>query len=88
MKAKLQDKYENVMLYFIAFSELIKRMFVNIYPVTAPVVAIILVIGYAGSVDVGSLSLQQFLYYLFATAIIFLLTTLFYFHIKKGRRNN
>lgn len=80
----LRVMFEVLFLYTFAVVELIKDLFVILYPTLGPLIGMFLVIGYAGYMDIGG-SLKEFFLSILWTLIAFTVLTLAYLYLKNRR---
>lgn len=79
------EKWENTYLWIEGIKDLLKRVFVKIYPAIAVIIVMFTILGIEGKTKINSMSLNDWLVTL---AISFILAglTLAYYVLRKGKR--
>lgn len=79
------EKWENAFLWIEGIKDLLKRVFVKIYPAIAVIIVMITILGIEGKTKVNSMSFSDWLVIL---AISFILAglTLVYYALRKAKK--
>lgn len=83
----MNNKFETAFIYAMAAIDIIKRLYMKLFPPAAVIFVFVYVIGLAGSSDRGMLTKSTFTTTIIV-ALIFTVLTLLYFigELKEGRR--
>ena len=88
VKERIQAKYEVVMLYIIVIAELVTDLYVIFYPLIAPVAGVLILASLAGGVDTGGKTIEEIIYNICISLLVFSVLYLLYFYFNKVRRKD